>query len=155
MSAHSSTQKTTQDTSQRAASPRAGVDCSRTPTVTSADGTTIRYTTLGTGEAVIVVGGVLSTARDYMGLGRVLAESFTVHVMNRRGRGASGSQGPNYSTERECEDLLALQAQTGAERVFGHSYGGFVAIQAARSTSRWSYSTARPQWVGCPGIASC
>ncbi len=133
MSAHNPTQKTTQHTSPRAASPRAGADRSGTAaTVSSADGTTIGYTTLGTGEAVIVVGGVLSTARDYMGLGRVLAESFTVHVMDRRGRGASGSQGPNYSTERECEDLLALQAQTGAERVFGHSYGGFVAIQAAR-----------------------
>ena len=25
-----------------------------------------------------------------------------------------------------------MQAKTGAERVFGHSYGGFVALQTAR-----------------------
>ena len=32
-------------------------------TVTSADGTTIAYETLGSGAGLIVVGGVLSTAR--------------------------------------------------------------------------------------------
>ena len=32
-------------------------------TVASADGTTIAYETLGTGAGLIVVGGVLSTAR--------------------------------------------------------------------------------------------
>jgi hypothetical protein len=47
---------------QTMAPPRAGVDRSETAaTVTSADGTTIGYTTLGVGEAVIVVGGVLRT----------------------------------------------------------------------------------------------
>lgn len=104
-------------------------------TVTSADGTTIGYTSLGSGDDVILVGGVLRTADDYMGLGRALAEWFTVHVMDRRGRGTSGPQGPRYSVDRECEDLLALQAQTGAHRVFGHSYGGFVVLEAARRTA--------------------
>ena len=79
-------------------------------TVTSADGTTIAYETLGTGAGLIVVGGVLSTARNYMDLGRELAGSFTVHLMERRGRGASGPQGPGYSIEKECEDLLAVQS---------------------------------------------
>ena len=101
-------------------------------TVTSADGTTIAYETLGTGAGLIVVGGVLSTARNYMDLGRELAGSFTVHLMERRGRGASGPQGPGYSIEKECEDLLAVRAETGADRVFGHSYGGLVALQTAR-----------------------
>ena len=101
-------------------------------TVTSADGTTIAYQTLGSGAGLIVVGGVLSTAGDYIDLGRELADSFTVHLIERRGRGASGPQGPGYSVEKECEDLLAVQAKTGAERVFGHSYGGFVALQTVR-----------------------
>ena len=101
-------------------------------TVASADGTTIGYETRGSGAGLIVVGGVLSTARNYMDLGRELAGSFTVHLMERRGRGASGPQGPGYSIEKECEDLLAVQAETGADRMFGHSYGGLVALQTAR-----------------------
>ena len=101
-------------------------------TVTSADGTTIAFETLGSGAGLIVVGGVLSTARNYVDLGRELAGSFTVHLMERRGRGASGPQGPGYSVQKECKDLLAVQAETGADRVFGHSYGGLVALQTAR-----------------------
>lgn len=108
---------------------------SATATVTSSDGTTIGYETLGSGDGLIVVGGVLRAARDYMDLARSLADSFTVHVMHRRGRGMSGPQGPDYSVEKECEDLLAMQAQTGAESAFGHSYGGFVALEAARRSS--------------------
>ncbi len=104
-------------------------------TVRSADGTTIAYETLGSGAGLIIVGGVLSTTRAYRELGRELASSFTVHLMERRGRGASGPQGPAYTVEKECEDLLALQAETGAERVFGHSYGGFAALQTACRTA--------------------
>jgi hypothetical protein len=39
-------------------------------TATSADGTTIAYETVGSGAGLIVVGGVLSTARDYIDLAR-------------------------------------------------------------------------------------
>ncbi len=101
-------------------------------TVTSADGTTIAFQTLGSGPGLILVGGVLRAARDYIDLGRELAGSFTVHLIERRGRGASGPQGQGYSVEKECEDLLAVHADTGAELVFGHSYGGFAALQTAR-----------------------
>jgi pimeloyl-ACP methyl ester carboxylesterase len=104
-------------------------------TVASADGTTIAYETLGSGAGIIVVGGVLSTAGDYMDLARQLAGPFTVHLMERRGRGASGPQGLGYGVEKECEDLFALQAETGADGVFAHSYGGFVALQTARRTA--------------------
>ena len=49
-------------------------------TVASADGTIIAYHSLGSGEAVIVVGGALLSAQDYLPLARVLAPSLTVHV---------------------------------------------------------------------------
>jgi pimeloyl-ACP methyl ester carboxylesterase len=101
-------------------------------TVDSADGATIGYYTLGAGDAVIVVGGVLRSARDYLPFAHALAGRFTVHVMDRRGRGASGALGPAYSIEKEREDLLAVQSDTGAKRVFGHSYGGFVVLETAR-----------------------
>ncbi len=102
---------------------------------TSADGTAIAYESVGSGDGVIVVGGVLRSASDYMAIARALAGSFTVHVMDRRGRGASGPQGRDYNIDRECEDLLAVQASTRAERVFGHSYGGFVTLETARRTN--------------------
>lgn len=107
--------------------------------VTSADGTGIAYQTLGEGRGLIVVGGALRTGADYLPLARDLARTFAVHVIDRRGRGASGPQGPDYSVEKECADLVAVQAATGATAVFGHSYGGFVALEAARRTAIFSH----------------
>jgi len=102
-------------------------------TAVSADGTAIAYRTLGAGPDLIVVGGNLSTSDDYLPLARLLARSFTVHVVDRRGRGASGPQGSEYSLAKEVEDLHAVQAATGARLAFGHSYGGLVVLEAARS----------------------
>lgn len=106
----------------------------RSRTVTSADGTRISYCTLGAGEPVIVVGGVLRTAEDYLPFAGGLAQAFEVHVIERRGRGRSGPQGADYGVEKECEDLAAVQAKTGATRAFGHSYGGLVVLEAAKRT---------------------
>jgi pimeloyl-ACP methyl ester carboxylesterase len=100
--------------------------------VTSADGTTIAYRTVGDGESVIVVGGALRIAEDYLPLADALSRRFRVHVMDRRGRGLSGAQGSDYSIEKECDDLIAVMAATGATRVFGHSYGGLVALETAK-----------------------
>ena len=106
----------------------------RTNSVASVDGTTIAIRSIGRGEGVIVVGGALRTGEDYLPFARSLAEGFAAHVVDRRGRGLSGPLGPDYSIDRECDDLLAVQAATGATRVFGHSYGALVALQtAARS----------------------
>jgi pimeloyl-ACP methyl ester carboxylesterase len=102
-----------------------------TATVASADGTVIGYHTVGQGPALIVVGGAMRAAEDYLALARGLAERYRVHVVDRRGRGLSGPQGPQYGIARECEDLLAVQASTEARVVFGHSYGGLVALETA------------------------
>ena len=106
--------------------------------IRSADGTAIAYCSLGSGEGIIVVGGALSRGEDYLPLARTLSELFAVHVVDRRGRGASGPQGPGYSIETECEDLIAVQRATGATSVFGHSYGGLVALETARRTGTFS-----------------
>lgn len=58
----------------------------RLSTVTSTDGTTIAYQTCGDGEHIIVVGGSMRSAHDYLPLAAVLARTFTVHVIARRGR---------------------------------------------------------------------
>jgi pimeloyl-ACP methyl ester carboxylesterase len=107
-------------------------------TVRSTDGAPIAYASLGTGRGVILVGGALRTSRDYLPLARELAKSFAVHVIDRRGRGASGPQGAGYSIDKEFVDLLAVQAATGATAVFGHSFGGLVALETARRTAVFS-----------------
>ena len=104
----------------------------------SQDGTAISYQTVGAGEGLVVLGGAWRSARDYLPFAQALAPSFAVHVVDRRGRGGSGPQGENYSIEREIEDLVAVEAKTGARIVFGHSYGGLIALEAARRAAAFS-----------------
>ncbi len=106
--------------------------------VTSTDGTTIGYRTLGAGEGLLVIGGAWRSARDYLPLAEALSAGFTVHVIDRRGRGDSGPQGHAYSIAREIEDVLAIQERTGTKIVFGHSYGGLIALEAARNRHGFS-----------------
>jgi pimeloyl-ACP methyl ester carboxylesterase len=102
-----------------------------TGTLTSADGTTIGYRKLGSGPGVVLLSAGFLAAQHYMGLAGALSDAFTVYVMDRRGRGLSGPPGDRYSMARECEDVEALLAATGARLVFGHSSGALVALRAA------------------------
>jgi pimeloyl-ACP methyl ester carboxylesterase len=105
-----------------------------TATVESADGTAIGYRTLGSGPPVVLMHGGMLAAQHLMGLARALADAFTVHVPDRRGRGLSGPHGGGYGMRREVEDLRALVAATGASRVFGLSSGALVTLRTALST---------------------
>jgi pimeloyl-ACP methyl ester carboxylesterase len=70
-------------------------------------------------------------ASDLTAFATLLARRHTVHVVQRRGRGGSGPQGERYGIARECEDVEAVRARTGARLIFGHSFGGLVALRAA------------------------
>jgi pimeloyl-ACP methyl ester carboxylesterase len=102
-------------------------------TVTSADGTSIAYETLGTGPALILVDGAMcyrdfGPARD---LATALADTYTVYIYDRRGRGESGNTLP-WAAEREIEDLAALlEAAGGTSFLFGVSSGAVLAADAA------------------------
>jgi pimeloyl-ACP methyl ester carboxylesterase len=98
----------------------------------SADGTPIGYCSLGAGGGMIIVGGVLSSGSDYLPLAHLLAQHFEVHVMDRRGRARSGPQRESHCIDDECTDLIAVAESTGATAVFGHSFGGLVALETAR-----------------------
>ena len=104
-----------------------------TQVVLSKDGAKISYLTMGSGPAVLVIPGALSMAADYATFGSVLAEHFTVHIIERRGRGRSSPQGNDYSMIKEREDVFALQQKTGASLLVGHSFGGLVALEVARN----------------------
>jgi len=103
----------------------------RKGSVKSVDGTDIGYYSLGSGPGLVVVHGSLRSAADYEILGEGLAETFTVHIVNRRGRGNSGPQGADYSFEKEVADVIAVLKKTGSSLLFGHSYGGTVALEVA------------------------
>ena len=100
-------------------------------TIRSTDGTPITYLTFGTGPGLVIVPGTTRRAYHYTALATMLGDTRTVHVIDRRGRGSSGPQGPRYTIDREVEDLLAVLDATGADAVFGHSYGGLIALETA------------------------
>ena len=102
-------------------------------TVRSADGTRIAVERSGEGPALVIVdpAGGWSGFDSVRRLGALLAERFTVHTYDRRGRGASGDTAP-YAVAREVEDLAALIAHAGGQAfVYGFSSGGLVALHAA------------------------
>jgi pimeloyl-ACP methyl ester carboxylesterase len=117
------------------AGTRAASRAADTRTAVSEDGTTIGYHTTGIGPGIIVIPGAMSTADDYDAFATELATNFTVHTIERRGRGVSGPQGPHYRISKECEDVAAVTAQTGARYLVGHSYGGLIALEAARGNT--------------------
>jgi pimeloyl-ACP methyl ester carboxylesterase len=102
-----------------------------TGSVTSKDGTTIGYRQMGHGPGLVLVHGGMQAAQNFMKLGAALADSFTVYVPDRRGRGLSGPPGDNYGLKAECEDLDALLQKAGAHNVFGLSSGALISLQAA------------------------
>lgn len=100
------------------------------PTTTSRDGTTIAYSVIGSGPALILVDGALcSRAFGPMpGYARALADSFTVYWYDRRGRGETGDT-PPFAVAREVEDLAAMvQVAGGSPFVFGASSGAALAL---------------------------
>jgi pimeloyl-ACP methyl ester carboxylesterase len=109
-------------------------------TMTSADGTTIGVRSHGTGPGLVVIPGMTRRAHHYDALAHALGDRFTVHAIDRRGRGPSGPQGAGYRIDDDVEDTLAVLDGTGSDLVFGHSYGGVIALRspcAARSP-HWS-----------------
>ena len=100
-------------------------------TVTSADGTPIAVERTGGGPPVILVGGAFNDRSTVAGLAAALAPSVTAMTYDRRGRGDSGD-GDGFAVEREIEDLAAVIAYAGGSaRLFGHSSGAILAIEAA------------------------
>lgn len=101
-------------------------------TVISRDGTSIAFDRVGTGPALILVGGAFQQREDQLlsPLGALLAPHFTVITYDRRGRGDSGDTLP-YAVEREVEDIAALTTAAGGSAfVFGNSSGGTLGLEA-------------------------
>ncbi len=66
--------------------------------VASTDGTRIGYLRLGRGPAVVLLHGSNESARSHTQLARALADTFTVYLPDRRGRGMSGPHKPTTAS---------------------------------------------------------
>jgi len=103
-------------------------------TATSRDGTSIAYERSGKGPPLLLVHGTTGTLARWAPVLSMFQQHFTVHTMDRRGRGESGDTQP-YAIEREFEDVAAVIDDVG-EPVFllGHSFGAICALEAACRT---------------------
>jgi pimeloyl-ACP methyl ester carboxylesterase len=104
-----------------------------TGSVRSKDGTRIGYLRVGRGPAVVLVHGSNESARSHTQLALALADTFTVYLPDRRGRGLSGPHRPDHSIRTEVEDLQAVLTGSAAQRVFGVSIGALIALETART----------------------
>jgi pimeloyl-ACP methyl ester carboxylesterase len=105
--------------------------------VVSADGTKIGFERLGAGPVLVLVQGAMGTAYTFRELAQALADSFTVIVPDRRGRGMSPRRfDPGYTVADDVADLDAVLGATGGRFVFGLSSGGDIVLEAALTLPR-------------------
>jgi pimeloyl-ACP methyl ester carboxylesterase len=108
--------------------------------ITTPDGGTLELFSTGAelaaaGSGVVVVHPSMVTAADYTRFAQKLSAALgrPVHTFNRRGRGQSSPQPEDYTLDTDIRDLDAVMKHTSSTDVFGHSFGGAVALHAARS----------------------
>jgi pimeloyl-ACP methyl ester carboxylesterase len=73
----------------------------------------------------------MESAQSHRQLAEALADSHTVYLPDRRGRGLSGPYGSHYTSQEDVDDVDALLTATGAHDVFGVSAGALIWLQAA------------------------
>jgi pimeloyl-ACP methyl ester carboxylesterase len=103
--------------------------------VHSADGSHIGFDRVGQGPPLLLVHGGTADSSRWAPVIPSLSTRFTLLIPDRRGRGLSKQEADvPYGLEREAEDLLAIVESVpggGTVRVFAHSYGALVAMEAA------------------------
>jgi pimeloyl-ACP methyl ester carboxylesterase len=99
----------------------------------SADGTRIGWEAVGAGPPLVLFHGSTADRGRWAAVRDELARRFTLHLVDRRGRGLSaGEAGGAYALEREAEDVDAVLRAVGPQAlVLAHSYGGTCVLEAA------------------------
>jgi pimeloyl-ACP methyl ester carboxylesterase len=99
----------------------------------SADGTAIAFWRSGHGRALVALHGVTIDHTAWDGVRRALEQVATLIAVDRRGHGASNWGPAGHSLDQEIADLSAVSATCPPPvDVLAHSYGGLVALEAAR-----------------------
>ncbi|GGO20075.1 alpha/beta fold hydrolase [Micromonospora parathelypteridis] len=99
--------------------------------ISARDGASIVLHSTGHGPGIVVVHGGGVTIDVYRRLATALADRFTVHLYNRRGRADAPPRSLPYTFEQDIDDLAVVLEHTGSDNVIGHSSGGFIALKAA------------------------
>ncbi len=107
------------------------VDAPQVQLVRTSDGGSLRVFSYGSGPGAVFAAGSLTRTLLYGRFASRLSATMPVHVYDRRGRGGSSPQPPDYSMDTEVNDLKAVLDATGSRVVLGHSYGGGIALEAA------------------------
>ena len=104
--------------------------------VVSADGVKIAYETSGSGPPLVLVHGTSSERKRWKPVLAALQSKFTVHAVDRRGRGDSGDS-DQHSLQTEVADVTAVLDSINGDplRVLAHSFGAIVTLEAVRPRS--------------------
>jgi pimeloyl-ACP methyl ester carboxylesterase len=121
--------------------------------VVSPDATVIGYETLGAGPPMVLVHGGTADRTRWAPVRQSLATRYTVHIMDRRGRGLSTAEAPEYSIKREGEDIAAVVEAVGpGVHLVGHSYGALCSLEAALLTGAIGRITLYEPPMPSPGL---
>lgn len=105
--------------------------------VPSGDGTRIGVWRSGVGPPLLLVHGAMADHTRWDEVRPPLEQRFTVHAVDRRGRGASDDGVGTYSMQLEVNDIIAVLDDIGGDvTVLGHSYGADIALEAALVSAR-------------------
>jgi pimeloyl-ACP methyl ester carboxylesterase len=104
--------------------------------VRSSDDRLITVDVRGEGPPLVLLHGSLASGDYWRETLPAFAEHFTVHAVERRGRGRSPSGGA-HTLDLERDDTLAVLDTIGVPaHLLGHSWGAVVAMRAAQATDR-------------------
>jgi pimeloyl-ACP methyl ester carboxylesterase len=105
-------------------------------TIRSKDGTAIAVERSGHGPPLVAVHGTTADHTRWAPIRADLEKRYTVHAIDRRGRGQSGDSN-DYTIDREFEDVAAVVESIGEPVVLlGHSFGALCSLEATLRTSR-------------------
>jgi pimeloyl-ACP methyl ester carboxylesterase len=105
----------------------------------SMDGTRIGWEVAGHGPPLVLLHGSTADRGRWAAVREALARRFTLHLVDRRGRGLSGEEPAPapYALGRAAEDVCAVLGVVGPDGlVLAHSYGGACALEAAATGAR-------------------
>ncbi len=105
----------------------------------ASDGTEIGCEVRGSGPALMMVHGTATDHHCFDRITPMLAERFTLYLMDRRGRGLSGDNA-DWSPEKEFSDVAAMvdaiaEKTGGPTFLFGHSLGGLCSLEGTALTN--------------------
>lgn len=102
----------------------------------SLDALTLHYQQTGAGPDVVLLHAFTGNMAvwAFSGIMEVLGGEFRVTAYDLRGHGASSAPPEGYDSAQMAEDLIGLHSALALEPAYlvGHSYGGVIAMHAAR-----------------------